>query len=174
MELNEEIVKEYFCTVKRCFVRENVLYKVTTQRPGKKKGGGWSDIDLLAYSPVSNEILDIEVKYREVAPFHRGIDKASSLDKVINNYVLESRIVKIAELNPQSLPVKRVFVTNKKAFTEKTRQEYVSLLQDNNIELLYLENIFQELQEYFKNNSNKMTSVLGQVLRIINNQKLDV
>lgn len=171
MELNEEIVKKYFCSVKKCFIQENVLYKVTTKREGKKRGGGWSDIDLLAYSPHNNEMLDIEVKYREKAPFHRGTDKASNLDKVISNFTLESRISKILELNPQSFPVKRIFVTNKKAFTEKTRDEYEEILLENEIRLIYFEEIFEELQIHFKENSNKMTSVIGQVLRMINNQK---
>lgn len=171
MELNEEIVKEYFCSVKQCFIQENILYKVTSKsKNGKKSGSGWSDIDLLAYSPKVNEFLDIEVKYREVAPFHRGKDKASNLDKVINNFTLESRISKIEELNPNSLSVKRIFVTNRKAFTNKKRDEYEGLLKENNIELIYFETVFQELQSHFQKNSKKMTSVLGQVLRIINNQ----
>ena len=170
MELNEEIVKEYFCSVKKCFIQENVLYKVTTKREGKKKGGGWSDIDLLAYSPLDNRMLDIEVKYREKAPFHRGTDRASNLDKVINNFFLESRIEKIDELNPQLLLVEHIFVTNRKAFTEKTRSEYESLLVKNNITLIYFEDIFKELQNHFKENSNKMTSVIGQMLRMLNNQ----
>lgn len=173
MELNEEIVKEYFCSVKKCFIQENVLYKVTTKRDGKKKGGGWSDIDLLAYSPFDNKILDIEVKYRERAPFHRGTDKASNLDKVIDNFSLESRLEKINDLNPQSLQVERIFVTNRKAFTEKTRYEYEELLIKNNITLIYFETVFQELQNHFKENSNKMTSVIGQILRILNNQNND-
>ena len=63
-------------------------HKVETKREGKKMGGGWSDIDLLAYQPSKNLILDIEVKYREVTPFHRGSDKASNLDKVIDNFTL--------------------------------------------------------------------------------------
>ena len=170
MELNEEIVKEYFCSVKNCYIQENILYKVITKRDGKKKGGGRSDIDLLAYSPHDNEIFDIEVKYREKAPFHRGVDKASNLDKVISNFTLESRISKIKDLNPQSLAVKRIFVTNKKAFTKKTKDEYEKLLKQNSIKLIYLEDIFKELQEHFKENSNKMTSVIGQILRMINNQ----
>ena len=170
MELNEQIVKEYYTMVLKCFVHENVIYKVETKREGKKMGGGWSDIDLLAYQPSKNLILDIEVKYREVAPFHRGSDKASNLDKVIDNFYSKPRAERISEYNPNNLAVLKVFVTNKKAFTEKTRKDYEKLLKDKEIELLYLETIFSKLQSHFKENSNKMTSVIGQVLRIINNQ----
>jgi len=170
MEINEEIVKEYFTTVLKCFIHENVLYKVESKREGKKKGGGWSDIDLLAYKPDTNEILDIEVKYRERAPFHRGTDKVSNLDKVIDNFKLLPRIDRIAEYNPNNLQVRKVFVTNKKAFTEKKRNEYEKLLEDEGVQLLYLEEIFSTLQDFVKENPNKMTSVISQVLRIINNQ----
>ncbi len=170
MEINEEIVKEYFTTVLKCFIHENIIYKLETKRKGKKKGGGWSDIDLLAYQPETNEILDIEVKYREKAPFHRGTDKASNLNRVINNFKLLPRAERIAEYNPNKLPVLKVFVTNKKAFTEKTRQEYEKLLKDEDIQLLYFEEIFSKLQDFFRENPNKMTSVIGQVLRIVNNQ----
>jgi len=108
MEFNEEIVKEYYSSVKKCFMQENILYKVTTQREGKKMGGGWSDIDLLAYSPQDNIFLDIEVKYREKAPFHRGTDKASNLDRVIDNFNLSARKDVIKSLNPHNLEVKKV------------------------------------------------------------------
>lgn len=170
MEINEEIVKEYFASCLNCFIHENVLYKVETQRPGKKKGSGWSDIDLLAYYPADDEIFDIEVKYRQVAPFHRGTDKASNLDKVISNYALEPRIRKIAEYNPRKVNVRRIFVTNKRAFTNTRRLEYEALLSSKNIELLYFEEIFEKLQKYTKENSKKITSVIGQVMRIINDQ----
>ena len=170
MEINEEIVKEYFTTVLKCFIHENIIYKLETKRKGKKKGGGWSDIDLLAYQPETNEIFDIEVKYREKAPFHRGTDKASNLNRVINNFKLLPRAERIAEYNPNKLPVLKVFVTNKKAFTEKKRQEYEKLLKDEDIQLLYFEEIFSKLQDFFRENPNKMTSVIGQVLRIVNNQ----
>ncbi len=173
MEINEEIVKEYFTTVQKCFILENVIYKVETHREGKKKGGGWSDIDLLAYQPSTNEVVDIEVKYREKAPFHRGADRASNLDKVINNFKLISKSDRIREYNPNNLPIRKVFVTNKKAFTEKTRKEYEQLLNDESIRLLYFEELFAKLQEHFRNNPNKMTSVIGQVLRVINNQSSD-
>lgn len=142
-------------------MHENLLYKVETQREGKKKGGGWSDIDLLAYSPAQDEILDIEVKYRESAPFHRGSDKASNLDKVISNYTLEPRIQKISEYNPRNIYVRRIFVTNKRAFTNATREEYEALLELENIELLYFEEVFEKLQKHIKENSKKMTSVIG-------------
>ena len=173
MDINEEIAKEYFTSVKQCFIRENVIYKVETQRDGKKKGSGWSDIDLLAYSPVDNVILDIEVKYRERAPFHRGVDKASNLDKVINNFTLPGRIKRISELNDQKLPVKKIFVTNKKALTNKTRIEYEHLLENAQIKLIYFEEIFTALKEYYKKNHNKMTSVIGQMLRVMNNHIKD-
>lgn len=171
MDINEEIVKEYFTSCLNCFMHENVLYKVETQREGKKKGGGWSDIDLLAYYPEKDEIFDIEVKYRQVAPFHRGSDKASNLDKVISNYTLASRIKKISEYNPRNINVRRVFVTNKRAFTNARREEYEALLVSENIELLYFEDVFEKLQKHVKENSNKMTSVVGQVMRVINNQE---
>lgn len=170
MEINEEIVKEYFCVVLGCFVIENVIYRVETQRNGKKRGGGWSDIDLLAYYPMENNVLDIEVKYRERAPFHRGKDKASNIDNVIYNIHTPNRNRKIQELNKNSLAVQKIFVTNKKAFSEKRRLEYESLLSDNEIQLIYFETMFSELQNYYRQNPNKMTSIIGQMLRIYNNQ----
>ena len=176
MEINEEIVKEYFTAVEKCFILENVIYRVETKREGKKKGGGWSDIDLLAYKPAykseTDQILDIEVKYREKAPFHQGSDKASNLDKVIDNFKSVARSQRIAEYNPKTLEIRKIFVTNKKAFTETTRNKFEILLKDQGIELLYIEEVFSKLQNFFRENPNKMTSVIGQVLRIINNQEI--
>ncbi len=166
MEINEEIVKEYFTKVKKCFILENVIYKLQTQREGKKKGGGWSDIDLLVYDPFKNRIIDVEVKYRHNAQFHTGKDKTSNINNVIHDFLRSERQQCISIYNPNNLEILKIFVTNRKAFSERKRTEYEKILRDNNIELLYFEKIVERLKKYYQENSNKMTSVIGQMIRI--------
>ncbi|OQY01370.1 MAG: hypothetical protein B6I20_07760 [Bacteroidetes bacterium 4572_117] len=167
MEINEEFIKEYYTKVKRCFVNENVIYRMQVNRKDGKSIGSWSDIDILAFEPKTKTILDIEVKYRHSTNFHKGNDKTSSIYKVIENFSKPSRINCIKNYNPDNFEVKRIFITNRKAFTEKSRAEFVNLLATDNIEVIYFEKIISALKKHYKKHSDKMTSVIGQMFRLL-------
>lgn len=168
MHINEEIVKEYYTLVEKCFVIENINFKVITERKDNKKGSGWSDIDLLAYNPKKNVVYDIEVKYRQNAPFHKGTDEVSSFDKVIKDFKLKERNETINKYTPERVSVQKIFITNWKAFSEVKREEYTKELKSNEIELKYFEDLFIDLKEYFEK-EKKINSIVGQTLRLINN-----
>lgn len=174
MEINEEIAKEYFTKVERCFIIENVLYQVEAIRNDGNKVKSWSDIDLLAYNPKKNEIIDIEVKYRHGTVFHKGADKTSSIYRVVDSFKKKERIKKIKEYNPDKLKVKRIFITNKRAFTDKSRDEFEKLLFDDNIDILYFEKIVSALNKHYQEHSNKMTSVIGQMFRLLNPKEVNL
>ena len=169
MEVNEEIVKDYFVNILNCFVMENILFKTTIDeiKNNNKNKSGWSDIDILALDTKNKEIYDIEVKYRHATVFHKGKDKTSSLSRVINQFFLKERTQKIKTLNPMKFKVRKIFVTNKKAFSKNTREEYINNLNEKKIEVKFIDDIFVELQEYYKKNSKKISSVLGQTFRLI-------
>jgi hypothetical protein len=53
VEVNEEIVRKWLEEVKGFFVVTDVKYRVP---------GGWGDVDIIAYHPITNEAWVVEVK----------------------------------------------------------------------------------------------------------------
>lgn len=160
MDVNQEIVKEYFQRCKGYFVLEDV---------GFKRGSYPSDIDLLALDPKNADapVLAVEVKWRGSAKIHEGEDKASSIHKIISQINDPYRVQRIREIIGQR-NFENIFITSLHAFGEKdsTRKKHIEGFVNAGISVKFFEDIIDELvMEIGK--SGKYTTAISQTIRML-------
>ncbi|MFQ6120093.1 MAG: hypothetical protein ACE5KE_09430, partial [Methanosarcinales archaeon] len=137
MDVNEEIVKEYFELVENCIVRANIEY-----------GKYHSAIDLLAIDKNGN-IKDIEVKWKSRIVIEDSTSKQNGFKHIVNQLKDMRRNESIKELLGKE-PTHKIFVTTKHFFSISNFDYWKNRFKEQNIEVLFFDDIIPKLVEKIK------------------------
>ncbi len=153
MDVNEEIVKEYFEVVENCIVRANIEY-----------GNYHSAIDLLAIDKSGN-VIDIEVKWKSRIVIENSDKKQNGFYHIINQLKNKERDEIIKELVGK-LPTQKILVTTKHFFSKSKLQYWKKRFEEENIQVLFFDDILPNLVENIKVKGKYDSSVL-QTIRML-------
>jgi hypothetical protein len=158
MDYNEEIVTAWLNIHKKMFTINNIMY-----------GNFHSDVDILAISLASNEVWDCEIKIRTgTTKINNNNTTQNGFNHFINCFNHQERQNKIEELinkNNFNFTLKKVFITTK-SFLGKT-DHWINEFKNNKIEVLFFEDIIQDLNEISKK-SKKASNLVIHTFKLIN------
>ena len=160
MDVNEEIAKEWLHLCKKQFTLDNIPFKVY----GPKGGSNYSNIDLLAVDSENN-YYDYEVKWRSV--YSLSASDKETPEGFLHQMTRPERIEKIREIIGER-SYKKILITTHHHFgkTEKKKNEFINFFNKHQIEVIFFEDIINELINQIKTNGRYDSPVL-QVIRIL-------
>ena len=144
MEHAEVIVKEWLQKVKKQFTMENILYPVNFG----EHGSNYSDIDVLATDTEGN-FYDYEVKWAGGPTI--GATQNQSTDGISKRFNDDARIQSLKEIGITNIgEVKKILVVPHVYFgvREETKQKKERELIENGVEVVYFDDVIDELMEY--------------------------
>ena len=153
MDVNEEIVKEYFELVENCIVRASIEY-----------GRYHSAIDLLAVDKIGN-VKDIEVKWKSRIVIEDSDKKQNGYYHIINQLKNKKRDEIIKELIGK-LPTEKILVTTKHFFSKSKLEYWKNRFKEQNIQVLFFDDIIPKLVKEIKT-KGKYDSPVLQTIRML-------
>jgi hypothetical protein len=152
LEVNQQIVISWLKS-KKFFVIEELFY-----------GQHNNDVDVLAVSLIEKMIYDCEVKCRLKTKMDKVMFK-----KVVDEFKNPLRIEKIKQCigEAEHYSLKNVFITTKFLLgSEQNREKWEGKFLEQNIKVLYLDDILKELSEYASETS-KTNDLTIQIFRLL-------
>jgi len=165
MDVNEKIITEWLYLCKNQFTIANIPFKVF----GSKGGSNYSNIDILA-TDKNNNFYDYEIKWRAVAGI--GATDNETVDSLIRQMTRRERIIKIKEIIG-SKHYQKILVTTKTFFgrNEETRLNYIKMFNRKKIDVLFFDDIIQELVSKV-NVLGRYDSQVLQIIRMLKQLKI--
>ena len=154
MEVNQQIVISWLKS-KKCFVIEELYYGLHN-----------NDVDVLAINVIENRIYDCEVKCRLSTNMYKNLFKKIVAEfknplrmKMISRY--------IGKRNGINLSIEQIFITTKSLLgSEKNRENWKGKFSENNIGVIYLDDILKELSSHASRIS-KTNDLTTHLLRLL-------
>jgi len=154
MDVNEEIVREYFELIENCIVRANIEYEKKYHKA----------IDLLAIDKNGN-IIDIEVKWKSTIVIADSTKKQNGFKHIVNQLNDKKRNETIKELLGKEPSIK-LFVTPRHFFPKTKFDYWVNKFREENIEIKFFDDIIPSLVEKIKV-KGKYDSPVLQTIRML-------
>lgn len=132
MDVNEQIVKEYFELVKGCLVRNNIEY-----------GKHHASIDLLAVDKQGN-IFDMEVKWKSAIAIKDSKDRENGFNHFVKQ-LNDTERDKIIEKLIGKKPTQKMFITTKHFLSKRKFHYWKGRFEKENIEVLFFDDIIPNL-----------------------------
>jgi len=160
MNVNEEIVKEWLHLCKNHFTIDDINFKVY----GKKGGSNYSNIDILAVDNKGN-YYDYEIKWRSVYTIATA-DK-EMMNRLLKQLTRKERIEKIKGIignkKYSKILITSIIFLGK---SKKKRTIHEKFFRENNIEVVYFEDIITDLIRKI-DRKGRYDSILLQIIRIL-------
>lgn len=153
MDVNEQIVKEYFELIENCIVRTNIEY-----------GNYHSAIDLLAIDR-KGDIKDIEVKWKSRIVIEDSENKQNGFKHIVKQLKDRRRDKIIKELLGKG-PTHKIFVTTKHFFSKKRLDYWKNKFREQDIGVLFFDDVIPILVEKIKI-KGKYESPILQTIRVL-------
>lgn len=134
MNTYEKIIEDWLRICKKQFTILNISFKVPRN---------YSDIDILSTDGHGN-FYDYEVKYRDSASI--GATDKEKPEYLISQLNRKEREVAV-KMFTKGKDYQRFFLTTKAIFGNKRKEEYLSLFAKAGIEVIYFEEVIDDLIE---------------------------